>query len=101
MGANFFCLRSYDVKGDPAGTGDMENPIQSAQTELTGMTPSMCATSCKSTPGCQYMLLKTPTAPGGTATCYLKMHALGGMYGTTGGCGWIWVRLADVQGCSS
>lgn len=89
VGGNFYCLRGYDIKGDPAGTGDMENPVQTAVTEVQGLTPSTCATQCKSTAGCQYMLLKTGVsgAVAGTGTCYLKMHALGGQYGTTGGAG--------------
>jgi hypothetical protein len=37
VGGGFFCLRGYDIKGDPAGTGDMENPVQTANTELAGM----------------------------------------------------------------
>lgn len=84
VGGGFFCLRGYDIKGDPAGTGDMENPVQTANTELAGMTPSTCATQCRGTAGCQYLIMKKPTVPGGTATCYLKMHALGGLYGNTG-----------------
>jgi hypothetical protein len=36
VGGGFFCLRGYDIKGDPAGTGDMENPVQTANTELAG-----------------------------------------------------------------
>jgi hypothetical protein len=28
--------------------------------------------------------MKKPTVAGGTSTCYLKMKALGGLYGTTG-----------------
>eukprot|EP00775_Hariotina_reticulata_P003140 gene3140-3417_t len=74
----------YDLKGDPAGTGDVDNPVKAAVTELTGVTPTTCATACKGTAGCQYFLINKPATPGGTATCYLKMHALGGLYGTTG-----------------
>jgi hypothetical protein len=84
VGAGYFCLRGFDLKGDPAGSGDAENPVQAANTEIAGMTPSTCATTCKSTVGCQFMLMKKPTIAGGTATCYLKMHALGGLYGSTG-----------------
>lgn len=84
VGSGFYCLRGYDLKGDPAGSGDAETPVQTAATELTGMTPSTCGSACRSTTGCQYMLIKRPPAPGGTATCYLKMHALGGLYGNTG-----------------
>ncbi|KAF6261501.1 hypothetical protein COO60DRAFT_1501639 [Scenedesmus sp. NREL 46B-D3] len=84
VGSGFFCLRGFDLKGDPAGSGDADNPVQAANTEIPGMTPSTCATTCKSTVGCQYMLMKRPTIAGGTATCYLKMHALGGLYGSTG-----------------
>ena len=68
----------------------MENPVQTANTELQGMTPSTCATQCKGTAGCQFFIMKKPTVQGGTSTCYLKMHALGGLYGNTGvhaGCG--------------
>jgi len=84
VGSGFFCLRGFDIKGDPAGTGDMENPVQTANTELAGMTPSTCGTQCKATAGCQFFILKKSTTPGGAATCYLKMHALGGLYGNTG-----------------
>lgn len=84
VGSGFLCLRGFDLRGDPAGTGDPENPGPVANTELVGMTPSLCATACKSTVGCQYIVMKKPAVPGGTATCYLKMHALGGLYGTTG-----------------
>lgn len=48
------------------------------------MTTSTCATQCRATAGCQYFIMKKPTIAGGTATCYLKMHALGGLYGSTG-----------------
>lgn len=84
VGSGFYCLRGYDLKGDPAGSGDADTPSQPTTTEITGMTPSTCATTCRSTFGCQYMLMKKPAIEGGTATCYLKMHALGGLYGTTG-----------------
>ncbi|WIA17530.1 hypothetical protein OEZ85_014361 [Tetradesmus obliquus] len=84
VGSGFFCLRGFDLKGDPAGSGDAENPVQTTTTEVAGMTPSTCATTCKATVGCQFMLMKKPTVAGGTATCYLKMHALGGLYGSTG-----------------
>lgn len=55
------------------------------------MTPSTCAIQCRATAGCQYFIMKKPTVAGGTSTCYLKMKALGGLYGTTG--------RADVQRC--
>jgi hypothetical protein len=51
-----------------------------------GQTPSLCATQCKATAGCQYFIMKKPAVAGGTSTCYLKMHALGGLYGNTGWC---------------
>lgn len=84
VSAGFFCLRGFDLKGDPASSGDAEAPVQSANTEIAGMTPSTCATACKGTAGCQFMLIKKPATPGGTSTCYLKMHPLGGQYGNTG-----------------
>lgn len=46
MGGGFFCLRGYDIKGDPAGAGDMENPMQSANTELAGAHTSQAKARC-------------------------------------------------------
>lgn len=74
----------------------MENPVQTANTELAGMTPSTCGTQCKATAGCQFFILKKSTTPGGAATCYLKMHALGGLYGNTG-----MLQTARHKCCSS
>jgi hypothetical protein len=69
-------VEGYDIKGDGAAAGDIENPVAVENTIVTTSAAS-CAATCKATAGCQYFVQKA-------AACYLKMNLIGGKYGITG-----------------
>lgn len=73
---DLYCLPGYDIKGDQAQGGDIEQPV-AVQSEVVTASAKECVGACRTTAGCQYFVQKA-------AACYLKQNLIGGKYGTTG-----------------